>query len=88
MYNVMTIRPGEVQLFHPDGRTDVTKLTVAFRNCAKATHKFREPDCPFLSNVTVSNDLAIESCHASPLTTRPVLYVLLNGSFRYFCSTC
>jgi len=26
----------EAQLFHADGRTDMTKLTVAFRNFAEA----------------------------------------------------
>jgi hypothetical protein len=38
--NFMKIRPVQVELFHverrTDGRTDVTKLTVAFRNFAKA----------------------------------------------------
>jgi len=37
--NVMKIRPVQVELFHVerrrDGRTDVTKLIVAFRNFAK-----------------------------------------------------
>jgi hypothetical protein len=28
----MKIRPGRAELFHADGRTDMTKLTVAFRN--------------------------------------------------------
>jgi hypothetical protein len=28
----MKIRPVEVVLFHADGRTDITKLIVAFRN--------------------------------------------------------
>jgi len=30
------IRPVGVELFHVDGRTDMTKLTVAFRNFADA----------------------------------------------------
>jgi hypothetical protein len=30
----MKIRPVEEELFHVDGRTDMTKLTVAFRNFA------------------------------------------------------
>jgi hypothetical protein len=38
MQNVMKIRPVEAE-FHADGRTDVTKLTVAFRNFVKASKK-------------------------------------------------
>jgi hypothetical protein len=30
----MTIRPVEAELFHADGRTDITKQIVAFRNFA------------------------------------------------------
>ena len=32
----MKIRPMEAEMFHADRRTDVMKLTVAFRNFAKA----------------------------------------------------
>jgi hypothetical protein len=32
----MKIRPVGAELFHEDGRTDMTKLTVAFRNFANA----------------------------------------------------
>jgi len=32
----MKFRPVEVELFHADGQTDVTKLIVAFRNFLKA----------------------------------------------------
>jgi hypothetical protein len=35
--NFMKIRPVAAQLFHADGRTDMTKLIVAFRNFAKAS---------------------------------------------------
>ena len=35
----MKIRPVVAQLFHAEGRTDMTKLIVAFRNFAKATNK-------------------------------------------------
>jgi hypothetical protein len=34
--NSMKIRPVGVELFHADGQTDMTKLTVAFRNFANA----------------------------------------------------
>ena len=32
----MKIRPVGVDLFHEDGRTDMTKLIVAYRNFTKA----------------------------------------------------
>ena len=32
----MTVRPVGAELFHEDGRTDMTKLMAAFRNCANA----------------------------------------------------
>jgi len=35
----MDIRPVETKLFHADRRTDMTKLIVAFRNCANAPEK-------------------------------------------------
>jgi len=35
----MKIRPVGVELFHVDGRTDMTKLIVAFRNFANAPKK-------------------------------------------------
>jgi hypothetical protein len=40
----MKIRPEGAKLFFEDGRTDMTKLTVAFRNFAKA---------PKMTNVVV-----------------------------------
>jgi len=38
------IRLVEAEMFHADGRTDMTKLIVAFRNSANATKKFRGQD--------------------------------------------
>jgi hypothetical protein len=35
----MEIRPVGAELFQEDGQTDMTKLTVAFRNSAKAPIK-------------------------------------------------
>ena len=35
--NFMKIRPVGAELFHADGRTDMTKLLVAFRNFANAS---------------------------------------------------
>jgi len=35
----MKIRPVEAELFHADGRTDMTKLTVAFCNFANVPEK-------------------------------------------------
>ena len=34
--NFVNIRPEGYEWFHPDGRTDITKLTGAFRNFSKA----------------------------------------------------
>jgi len=34
--NFIKIHPVGAELFHTEGRTDMTKLTVAFRNFAKA----------------------------------------------------
>jgi hypothetical protein len=36
----MIISPVGAELFHADGQTDMTKLTVAFRNFANAPKKF------------------------------------------------
>ena len=33
----MKIRPMGAELFHADGRTDMTKLTAAFRNFANSS---------------------------------------------------
>jgi len=35
MSNFMKIRPVGAELFHADGQTDITKLTVAFHNFEK-----------------------------------------------------
>jgi len=34
--NIMKIRPVGAELFHADGRTDMTRRIVTFRNFAKA----------------------------------------------------
>jgi len=41
--NVMKIRSVGAELFHADGRRDVTKTTVALRNFAKASNRY--PSC-------------------------------------------
>jgi len=46
----MKIRPVGAELFHADGRTDMTKLIVALRNYAD------EPKKPRLSTWTLLND--------------------------------
>jgi len=38
----MKIRPMEAESFHADGRTDMTKLIVAFRNFADAPKKLKK----------------------------------------------
>ena len=41
MSNFMKIRSVGAELFHADGRTDMTKLTAAFRNFANASKMIR-----------------------------------------------
>jgi len=38
----MKLRPMGAELFHADGQTDKTKLTVAFRNFVNAPKKTKE----------------------------------------------
>jgi hypothetical protein len=40
IWKFIKIRPVGAELFHADGRTDITKQTVAFRNFAKAPKKW------------------------------------------------
>jgi len=41
MSNFMKIRPAGAELFHADGRTDMTKLIAAFRNFANVSKNRR-----------------------------------------------
>ena len=43
--SLMEIRPVGAELFHADGRTDMTKLIVTFRNFSKSAKK-RTPHFP------------------------------------------
>jgi len=44
----MTIVPVAAELFHEDGRTDIPKITVAFRNFPKAPkHSYDRRHIPF-----------------------------------------
>ena len=43
--NLMKIRPVGAELFHADGRTDTTEITVAFRNFTKARKKGKVALC-------------------------------------------
>jgi hypothetical protein len=43
--NFMKIRPVGAELFHANGRTDMTKLTVASRNFANAPKNFFHNVC-------------------------------------------
>jgi len=42
----MRIRPVGAELFHADGRTDMTKLLVTFRNYANASKNYVIPGQP------------------------------------------
>ena len=45
----MKIRPVGAELFHVDGRTDMTKLVLAFRNFANAPRNQIHPVSLFIS---------------------------------------
>jgi hypothetical protein len=45
----MKIRPVGAELFHEDGRTDITKVKVTFRNFAKASKSVDIPVICFLA---------------------------------------
>jgi len=49
MSNFMKIRPVGTELFHVDGRTDMTKLMVAFHNCVNEPKEKK----PILIQVTL-----------------------------------
>ena len=59
----MKIRPLGAELFHVDGRTDVTQLTAAFRNVAKgprndissATHSTELQTDVTVNNISVTH---------------------------------
>jgi hypothetical protein len=57
--NIMKIRPVGAELFHMDGRTDMTKLIVGFRNFANAPKNLRNNNM----NITVAN--LMKSVHRS-----------------------
>jgi len=46
--NFMKFHPLGAELFNEDGRTDVTKLMVAFRNFANASHKAKEDQIGYI----------------------------------------
>ena len=60
----MKILPVGAELFRADGRTDMTKLRVAFRNFAKASKKVRKmfDTLPCTGIGTASHKRASESC--------------------------
>ena len=82
--NFMKIRPVAAELFHANGRTDMTKLIVAIRNYANASKKHSK--FSFLSNLwnrlpsrDFSGRTAI-SCHS----LEPILQVTVGTNFVLF----
>jgi hypothetical protein len=71
--NLTKICPVGAELFHADGRTDLTKLIVAFRNFAKAPQKV---NITALMNVN-RNEIILTSCVQS-----------LTGSNRAAVRSC
>jgi hypothetical protein len=52
--NFMKIRPVGVELFHADGRTEMMKLIVAFRNFADAPENNNKNKSRYFSNHRLS----------------------------------
>jgi hypothetical protein len=47
----MIIRPAGTELYHTDGRTDMTKIIVAFRNFSNARKNDLQSLCSFCMSV-------------------------------------
>jgi len=58
----MKIRPVGAQLFHGDGQTDMTNLTVTFRNFANAP----QHDC--INNYSVHNNIILYAANTAENT--------------------
>jgi hypothetical protein len=71
----MKIRPLGAELFHADGRTDTTKLKVAFRNFAKAPKNYTVSlHIEILCFVWIPEETALIS-----LTSIYLLYIKYNN---------
>ena len=79
----MKISPVGAELFHADGRTDMTKLTVAFRNFANApkTYAFGLRLCVgvFCVDLSTNSDYSRTQHQRTALSNRDVL-CLLRGT--------
>jgi len=62
--NLMKIRPMEAELLHADGQSDMTKLSVAFRNFANASKNCIRSD----KTVTVSEMLLAVTADGAAVT--------------------
>jgi len=74
MSDFMKIRPVRAELFHADGRTDTTKLIVAFRNLVNAPKKK-------LSSVRQKKLQTSSTLHANNIYIYIYIYiyVIING---------
>ena len=76
--NFMKIRPVGAALFHADGQTDTTKLTVAFRNFANA-HGNRQGFLLFLPHIDVNLIYDHHHYHKQPRSPKLLGSRLLVG---------
>ena len=53
----MKIRPVGAELFHADGRTDMTKLMGTFRNFAKSAYKVLNAEPMSVRNLVSATDV-------------------------------
>jgi hypothetical protein len=82
MSNFMKIRPVGTDLFHSDGRTDMTKLTVDFHNFANAL-KNRTPFRNFFFCRQIQNKLHPWKWTQSHVSTLPEISVIFLDSRKF-----
>ena len=63
----MKIRPVGAELFHADGRTDMTNLIITFRNFASAPKNRKRCETTTSPNLFVTTACATKDC-GKPLT--------------------
>jgi len=81
MSDFMKIRPVRAELFHADGRTDTTKLIVAFRNLVNAPKKK-------LSSVRQKKLQTSSTLHANNIYIYIYIYIYTSSSTAGGTSSC
>jgi hypothetical protein len=79
----MKIRPVGAESFHADGRTDRTKLIVAFRNFAKQLKKYKDPRSEFKAVLPLA--YVSRPTKILPYLTHYYYYCYYYFTFLYLC---